>query len=181
MRNHVESGNQPEHGTNLSFCWCVCLLKPVSSAYSGRPPIWEMFWRRFACEETWMDQLKQRLVSGLHDCKARTADKYWVTIPSIRSPPKVHAKLNLYFSPQPCWWRKIQCVPIERRFGIFQFGILLFSQLCFLTTHSLGRRCPLLHSPQSAQMHFVCPLLHWTAHCTLYCSVNVMNCENNTE
>ena len=67
-----------------------------------------------------MDQLKQRLLSGLHDCKARTADKYWVTIPT-RSTPKVHAGQNLYFSP-----------PAEGKFSVCQQrGDLVFSNLGF--------------------------------------------------
>ena len=67
--------------------------------------------------------------------------------------PKVNAAAKFVFL-TPCCWREIQCVPTKRRFGIFQFGISLFSQLCFLAPHSLGRRWRLLHSPQSAQMHF---------------------------
>ena len=69
-----------------------------------------------------MDQLKQRLLSGLHDCKARTADKYWVTI-NTRSTPKVHARQNLYFSPPAD----------EGKFSVCQQrGDLVFSNLGFL-------------------------------------------------
>ena len=149
MSEPVELSNQPEHGTDLSFFWCVCFLQPVSSAHSGRPNIWVMFWRRLVrrhgSAQTAVAVRVARLQSK-NRWQILGHDQHQINTKSPRQAKFVFLT--------PCWWRKIQCLPTERRFGIFQFGISLFSQLCFLTPHSLGRRWRLLHSPQSAQMHF---------------------------
>ena len=98
-----------------------------------------------------MDQFKQRLLSGCTTPRARTADKYWVTIESTtRSKPKVHASAEFVFlTPR----RKNFCVP-GRRFGIYRF-FFYFPSCVFSDGHSLGRWC-LLHSPISPK---------WTSYC----------------
>ena len=154
------------------FFWCVCLLKPVSSAHSGRPNIWVMFWRRLArrhgSAQTAVAVRVARLQSK-NRWQILGHDQHQIDTKSPRQAKFVFLT--------PCWWREIQCVPTKRRFGIFQFGISLFSQLCFLTPHSLGRRWRLLHSPQSAQMHFgphcnvfQCSELH-SVLCSPYCNL----------
>ena len=91
-------------------------------------------------EQTWISSN-----SGLHDCSARTADKYWVTIEATRS-TKSQRRGKICISHPPAG---TFCVPEEIWYFPILYSSLIFPAV-FSQVHSLGRWL-VLHSPNNNQ------------------------------
>ena len=153
--------------------WCVCLLRPVSSAHSGQPNIWGMFWRRLGRRHG-----SAQTAVAVRVARLQSKNRWQILGHDPHQIDTKSPRRSKFVFLTPCWWREIQCVPTERRFGIFQFGIFYFPSCvfsppihwgagggCFIPPISPNAlRTPL----QCISMH--CIAVHCTAARTVICS-----------